>query len=238
MHLLIAEDRPAIQLALLCLLTDCGWSADFVSNGYEAVVHALTRQYDLALLDLTMPVLDGIQACQNIREYSSYYLPIMAISANTWEAERCLAAGMDEFLAKPWDIYDLQAKIKSLTVKAGMIERCGNYLLFKKEKPMNAKHLQELRNLDEKGLTKLIVKAAGGELVVHKNAQNKIAHDFVNENKEISEFLDRSDDKPGLCHLYRCSLNVKCLLPEVLDKLAAAEDKQMEAFGQAILKRE
>jgi len=73
---------------------------------------------------------------------------------------------------------------------------------------------QELRRLDEKGLTKLIVKAAGGELVVHKNMQNKIAHDFVVEGQEIAQFLDRSEEKPGVCHLYRHSLNVKCLLPK------------------------
>jgi CheY-like chemotaxis protein len=238
MRILIAEDRPTLQLTLHYILPDWGYRADIVPNGQEAVDRALSRTYDLVILDLQMPVLDGISATHEIRTRSSRYVPVLALTAHSWDRDRCLAAGMDDFLVKPWDIYELHDKILSLTVKAPVNERCHDYWRFRKEKPMNAEHLQELRNLDQKGLTKLIVKGSGGELVVHKNIQNKIAHDFVVERQEISEFLDRSEDKPGLCHLYRCALNVKCLLPEELERMEMEEDERMGVFGNAVLKAE
>jgi len=238
MRILIAEDRPTLQAALRYLLADWGWHPDIVSNGQEAVDMAFVHPYDLILLDLHMPILDGLSAARIIRDNLPRHVPIMALTANSWDREKCLASGFDDFMVKPWDIYDLHDRIQSLTVNAAVIERCEDYLRFGKEQPMNAEHLQELRNLDQKGLAKLIVRAHGGELVVHKNIQNKIAHDFVVERQEVSEFLDRSDDKPGLCHLYRCSYNVKCLMPEELERLAREEDQRLGVFGRAVLKKE
>jgi len=202
------------------------------------VTLALSRPFDLILMDLQMPVVDGLTAARTLRALLPRHTPMMAVTANSWSRAHALAAGFDDFLVKPWDNNDFYAKIQSLTVKAAKIERCGTYLRFGKEQPMNAEHLQELRKLDEKGLTKLIVKAAGGELVVHKNIQNKIAHDFVVEGQEIAEFLDRSEEKPGVCHLYRHSLNVKCLLPVEMERMEREENERMGAFGKAMLKKE
>jgi len=238
MHILIAEDRPTLQLALSYLLTAHGHHVAVAAAGPEAAPLALPRCFDLSLMDLQMPLIDGLAATREIRAHSARHIPILALTANSWDRHRALAAGMDDFLVKPWDNDELLAKIQSLTVKAAKIERCGTYLRFGKEQPMNAEHLQELRKLDEKGCTKLIVMAGGGELVVHKNMQNKIAHDFVVKGQEIAEFLDRSEEKPGLCHLYRHSLNVKCLLPEELERMEREEDERMGAFGRAVFKRE
>ncbi len=69
---------------------------------------------------------------------------------------------------------------------------------------MDAEHEKELRELRKKGLTKLCIYGSGGEFtfIVDERVQNKISLDLIGKKQEISEFLDRSEDKPGLCHLY------------------------------------
>jgi len=88
-----------------------------------------------------MPILDGISAVRILRCRLPRHTPILALTANTWDRDRALAAGFDDFLAKPWDLDDLHAMIDSLTVKAAKIERCRDYLRFGKEQPMDAEHL-------------------------------------------------------------------------------------------------
>ncbi len=91
---------------------------------------------------------------------------------------------------------------------------------------MNSKELKELRELKKKGLTKLKLVGLGRAFIVHQNIQNKISHDLIGENKELSEFIDRSSSEPGRCHLYKVNLHVTkdLFLPEELEEAARKED--------------
>jgi len=134
---------------------------------------------------------------------------------------------MDDFLMKPYSLATLQAKINELTVKTANIQYNNGKLELLKERPVDSEHLKELRKLHKKGLTKLILRDIRHEFVVHKNVQNKIANDLIGKGLELTEFLDRSEEKPGICHLYKSSLGLtmRCVLPEEFDKLVKEEDK-------------
>lgn len=104
-RILLAEDHQINQLVVIRLLEKRGHSVTAVNNGAEAVAAAQTGSYDLVLMDMQMPVMDGLQAAQHIRALhgSAAHTPIVALTANAIGAaeEECRAAGMDAYLAKP-----------------------------------------------------------------------------------------------------------------------------------------
>jgi PAS domain S-box-containing protein len=105
-HLLIAEDEPINREILIDLLSDIGINADFAENGRQAVDLARNHQYDLILMDMQMPEMDGLEATRQIRQLPGCVtVPIVAFTANAFseDRERCRVAGMTDFLAKPID---------------------------------------------------------------------------------------------------------------------------------------
>jgi CheY-like chemotaxis protein/HPt (histidine-containing phosphotransfer) domain-containing protein len=107
---LLAEDNPVNQLVAVGMLKKLGALVDVVSNGHDAL-RALEKQpYDLVFMDVQMPELDGLEATRKIRKNEQHrrspHLPIIAMTAHTLagDKERCLDAGMDDYLTKPIDL--------------------------------------------------------------------------------------------------------------------------------------
>ncbi len=103
---LLVEDEPVNQEIACMLLEDAGLKVAVANDGIEAVERAGTGDYDLILMDMQMPRLDGLQATRLIRALPGYAdKPIIAMTANAFaeDKERCLAAGMNDFVAKPVD---------------------------------------------------------------------------------------------------------------------------------------
>jgi CheY-like chemotaxis protein/HPt (histidine-containing phosphotransfer) domain-containing protein len=104
-RLLLAEDNPINQKVAVAMLSSVGYSVDTVSNGIEAVQAANDRLYDVILMDCHMPEMNGYEATAAIRanEGSGRQTPIIAMTAGARQEdrERCLAEGMDSYLAKP-----------------------------------------------------------------------------------------------------------------------------------------
>jgi signal transduction histidine kinase/DNA-binding response OmpR family regulator len=105
--LLLAEDNAANQLVEKMMLEDLGYRVDIANDGQEAVTMTTQENYDLILMDIHMPILNGYKATEQIREREKNKrlnpLPIIAITASATSAdvEQCLAVGMNDFLAKP-----------------------------------------------------------------------------------------------------------------------------------------
>jgi CheY-like chemotaxis protein len=105
LRILLAEDNVVNQKLALRLLQRLGYRADLARNGLEAIAHLERQAYDLVLMDVQMPEMDGIEASRRIcAGRSAHDRPrIVAMTANAMPGDRqaCLAAGMDDYLTKP-----------------------------------------------------------------------------------------------------------------------------------------
>jgi PAS domain S-box-containing protein len=106
-RVLLAEDNEINALLATTILEEAGYSVEAVQNGVEAVEAARRGAFDLILMDVQMPVMDGLQATRLIRELAgpAGQTPIVALTANAMRSDqdRCLEAGMNDFVSKPLD---------------------------------------------------------------------------------------------------------------------------------------
>ncbi len=106
-RVLLAEDNEINAMLATTILEEAGYSVEAVANGVEAVEAASRGGFDLILMDVQMPVMDGLQATRRIRELEggSSRTPVVALTANAMRSDQdaCLAAGMDDFVPKPLD---------------------------------------------------------------------------------------------------------------------------------------
>ena len=116
---LVAEDNSVNQKLIDMMLKELGINADIAGNGQEAMQKTSQNSYDIIFMDISMPVLDGVQATRQIVEYEKAnkkpHTPIVALTAHALKGDRqtFLAAGMDDYLAKPIDM----ASLKSVLAK-------------------------------------------------------------------------------------------------------------------------
>ncbi len=125
LKILVAEDNETNQLVVLKMLQKLGYAADVANNGAEAIDMSSENQYDLILMDMQMPEIDGIEATKVIRENQSQasrpYIIALTANALTGDREKFLSQGLDDYLSKPLQINVLRETLsKSLEYKAAM----------------------------------------------------------------------------------------------------------------------
>jgi CheY-like chemotaxis protein len=113
--ILLAEDNPVNQRVAILMLQRLGYRVDLAANGREALEAVERQRYDLVLMDVQMPEMDGLQAAREIRaRFKGDHRPrIVAMTANASTSDRddCFAAGMEGFLTKPVRTADLRTAI-------------------------------------------------------------------------------------------------------------------------------
>ena len=120
LRILLAEDNTVSQNVFLLLLDRLGYRADLATNGREVVDACTGKSYDVVLMDLQMPEMDGFDATRRIRSALSSaerpFIVAMTAHALRGDRERCLAAGMDDYLSKPVQIENLKAVLERVAV--------------------------------------------------------------------------------------------------------------------------
>jgi DNA-binding response OmpR family regulator len=114
-RVLIIEDDPDIARLVRMHLNDIDCQADIIGDGREGVSRFNQGHYDLVVLDLMLPGMDGLAVCREIRRAEGY-VPILMLTAKSSELDRVLGLemGADDYLTKPFSVLELQARIKAL----------------------------------------------------------------------------------------------------------------------------
>ncbi len=118
LRILLAEDNAVNQKVALRLLSQMGYRADVAANGIEAVQAVDRQMYDVILMDVQMPEMDGLEATRKIRDQGDRIIQpsIIAMTANAMQGDReiCIAAGMDDYVSKPIRVEELVAALERL----------------------------------------------------------------------------------------------------------------------------
>lgn len=114
-RILVIEDNRDIARLVQMHLRDASYRVDVVENGAEGLDRARTSRYDLIILDLMLPQLDGLELCRRLRAEGSR-VPILMLTAKTAEVDRVLGLeiGADDYLTKPFSIHELVARVNAL----------------------------------------------------------------------------------------------------------------------------
>jgi len=214
-------------------LTTWGYDVDLVANGKEAVdyVRKSRMNYDLCLMDVHMPVMNGIEAIQATRQGIDY-LPVIACGSDPDAKAHCLDAGADDFLVKPLAIEGLQEKLGEFAVKQVVLYLDGKSLSLRWVGPADGAELYELRMLDKKGLAKFMLVDASFHFFAHKCAQNKLLHDFSSGDSLLTDILDRTRQAHNVVQIHASQIWVRKsgLTPAQFRQLLKAEDEALKGY--------
>ena len=120
---LVVDDEKLIVKGIRFSLEQDGMEVDCAYDGEEALEYAKNTVYDVILLDVMLPKMDGFEVCQQIREFSD--MPIIMLTAKTDDMDKILGLeyGADDYIAKPFNILEVKARIKAIMRRSGKQER-------------------------------------------------------------------------------------------------------------------
>ena len=181
-NVLVAEDNKVNQLLITKLLEQYGIQPMIKENGNDVLEILKTNKFDLLLLDIQMPGLDGYKTCTAIRE-SGNLLPVVAMTAYVMDAEKakCKAAGMNDYLAKPLD----ENELKNILLK----------YLAAFAKPYNKKPADTETNF-------FLLQLAGGDKQMAAVILNQVLAEIPAEVKKLQKIIDEKNISalPAACH--------------------------------------
>ena len=128
--ILVVDDEKVLVKGIKFNLENEGYQVEVGYDGEEAVELSREGSFDLVMLDLMMPKIDGLQACMRIREFSN--VPVIMLTARSEDADKIIGfeCGADDYLTKPFNILELKARVRALLRRAGAAQqqRSGNAL--------------------------------------------------------------------------------------------------------------
>ena len=117
--ILVVDDEKVLVKGIKFNLENEGYQVEVGYDGEEAVEKARAGRFDLIILDLMMPKIDGLQACMKIREFST--VPIIMLTAKSEDADKIIGfeCGADDYITKPFNILEVKARVRALLRRAG-----------------------------------------------------------------------------------------------------------------------
>jgi CheY-like chemotaxis protein len=205
LRVLLAEDTPANQKVVKAILSRRGHQIDVATTGREAIDLHLRGDYDLILMDVQMPGMDGLQATAAIRasrEPDKATIPILAMTAHAMrgDRERCLQAGMDAYLAKPVDAADLVSQVETLAARRAPRACDANG----RESMRNGHHLSDLERRPVPAPPVNVTSSSPGDAPIDK----RVALDRLGGDEGLFRDFARSvaDEVPSMLAELRAAL--------------------------------
>lgn len=222
LRILVAEDNEFNAQVLEMYLTRMGHNVRLAPNGVEALRLADQGNFDLLLLDIHMPGLDGFQVVGKIRAHETVrggHLPIIALTARSRreDREQCLAAGMDDFLTKPFRAVDLQAALGRIAGLYPMIEASGRHPEESKFTVLDPGVLLSACGGDETMLGKIIVSCR-----LHLPQQLAMVRDHV-RNRDSLQLRESAHKLAGIVVAFS---TLAASAASDLEELAAADQTE------------
>lgn len=126
-HILVIEDDPSIAKVLEINFADEGYSVDLALDGETGLAKLLTQSYDLLILDLMLPGIDGLEVCRRLRSQPTY-IPIIMVSSKAAEVNRVvgLEMGADDYVSKPFSLVELVARVRALLRRVSALENTAS----------------------------------------------------------------------------------------------------------------
>jgi len=238
-HVLLAEDNPVNQEVATNMLEQLACRVTVVTTGAEAVAAVKQTAFDLVLMDMLMPEMDGLAATRAIREHEaralSGHVPIIALTANAFakDSEACFAAGMDDYLSKPFTLGQMHTRLarwlsskiriampaSSAASTAPSAETLGtNQAMAAAEAPLDPKVLTSLRALRRPGRPDVV---------------EKILNAFLSSSAELVVTLRDAVSRADATAVRRAAHNLKSSSANVGALKLSAYCRDLEGLGRA-----
>lgn len=229
-HILLVEDNEMNRLVATTVLSGTGVIVTEAENGLEAILLLKENKFDLVLMDVQMPVMDGLEATAKIRSEVDSTIPIIALTANAikGESDRCRDAGMNDFLSKPFEENDLIQKIchwigkeqHNTTDKTATVKKA----VPNNEKLYNLGNLKKISQGNSEFLKKMIAlfsQQAPQSVKEMKEALQKKEFDKV---RAIAHKIKPAIDNMGISSLHKTIREIERNAAEATDIFMLTDD--------------
>lgn len=146
MRILVVDDEKTLVKGMKFNLENEGYEVECAYDGAAALGLAREGRFDLIILDVMMPEMDGLEACMKIREFSN--VPIIMLTAKSEDADKLMGfeSGADDYLTKPFNILELKARVRALLRRAAGVQRSHGSLLTVGKITLNTEERVALRD--------------------------------------------------------------------------------------------
>ena len=153
MKILVVDDEKTLVKGMKFNLENEGYEVECAYDGAAALELAREGRFDLIILDVMMPEMDGLEACMKIREFSN--VPIIMLTAKSEDADKLMGfeCGADDYLTKPFNILELKARVRALLRRAAGVQRSQGSLLTVGKLTLNTEERVAIRGGEPVELT-------------------------------------------------------------------------------------
>ena len=146
MKILVVDDEKTLVKGIKFNLENEGYEVECAYDGAAAVELARNNRFDLLILDVMMPEVDGLEACMRIREFSN--VPIIMLTAKSEDADKLMGfeCGADDYLTKPFNILELKARVRALLRRAAGVQRMQGGVLTVGDISLNTEERTAMRD--------------------------------------------------------------------------------------------
>jgi len=243
-RVLLVEDSVVNQMVIKVMLEKTGFSVEIANNGLIAIEKTSSMGYDLILMDLSMPVMGGVEATQLIRKNlnSNTNTPIIALTANAFkeDKEQCYQAGANGFLAKPLTLSDLNEEIKKhVRVQVSDQEKSAEDLVSERgteqQDIIDYSVIEQLKQETSEAVFPLLLKTfiEQGKKRVINIEQAVLNEDFTQLTNEVHTFKSESATF-GASQLAKLTTDINLLCKQGIAEQAFTEAQKIESYWGAV----